>query len=958
MAHRTPRIERNTLHDNTSAIPVGSPLWFKWLEANNAFLFHHEAGSFTARKERRKRGGWYWIAYQSRRGKLSKKYLGRSEDLTLERLYEAMQRLIGSSQPEYNEQDVLFSGFGPPPLPRHHQSLLERRALLQRLEHSIQAKLTLLTAPAGSGKTTLLAMWYAAQRERLPLFWVTLDARHNELSRFWDAIWNALLRCRGVALSTQLYSTPQMSPETVLASLLNNQPRGVLVLDDYHVITEPRIHAGLEFLLAHMPPDLHLILSSRTVPPLSLGRARMYGELVELRAEDLRLQTDEVEQFLQLTLGERLTAEEYALIDARVDGWIAGLHMMALALQGQERPGEVLDCFTGSQRSLFAYFAEEVFAQQKPDIQHFLLSTACLTRLTPALCTAVLATGNDQMWSEMLLELERANLFLVPLDEERQHYRYHALFAEFLQEKLRRSAPEQVTLLQERAARWHAQQGAWDEAIEGFLSAGEIEDACALIERYGEELIWKRGEVGRLSGWLLRVPDIGSGRRPLLDLWYAWTLLLSGKGEVSKLEALLTCLAGSASLQGDIAALRARLAAFQQKHELVVHFSQQALQLLPMERALLRADIAFGLAGAYAHLDEAYRLLTEALRSSRAAGSLRSALFASRYLAANCVNQGRLVEAQTLLAQAFHIAGVREQDRVPVTAVVHVGLAELLYERNELEAALQQAIMGVELGEQSGEIKAVLTGCCIQALIYAALKKPEHAWELLWKAEQVAIVGQVPWLHDQLVATTVQVALAQKDVGSAKRALYRLGIDDSPFPERDDFRLLLARVWLAEGRYEDVVQLLEGVYETAQEEKHLRNALLARTMQALALNELSRQKQALSFLRQALAAAETAGYRRLFLDVHDSLLVLLEHPVLRRYAARFQVVPRAETERLSKREVEVLRLVAAGLSNQEIADELCLALSTTKSHVRHLCQKLGAQSRLQAVARARELNLL
>jgi LuxR family maltose regulon positive regulatory protein len=970
---------------------VGSQQWYSWLsdEENGSFYFVNETGSFTARKERRKRGGWYWIAYRSREGRLMKTYIGRSEDLTLERLHAVTSQL---SVPNHDAQSaslpahpIMAAKFAPPPLAMRTYRMVERKALLERLEASLRVRLTLIMAPAGFGKTTLLNMWYeqCKRQKKHPVAWVTLDERDNDPSRYWSAIWNALHREQkreDIDLSMPLYSTPQMSIESVLAALLNSQPGGVLMLDDYHAITNPQIHEAMEMFLTHLPPDMHVVISSRSEPPLALGRARMYGELLELRIDDLRLSEGEIEAFLRETMGITLSADERALLEQRTEGWVAGLYLVGLALRGQQRPDDILQRLSGSQRSLFDYFAEEVFAHQPVEVQRFLLSTAMFPELTSQLCAAI--TDEDEVSVQnMLAYIERANIFVVPLDEQRRCYRYHALFREFLQEKLKRSTPELIVELQRRAACWYEQLGMLEEAIEYALAANDIERSTRLIERVGEEILWRKGEVRRLLTWLQQLPSSAYEENLHLLILYAWALLLGGRQDQEDVEALLETIESRAeeqmasALRGDIAALHARLAAFRNDVPQSRAFSRQALQELPKERALLRADVAFAMGGAPSEPDESYRLLSEALHISQALGSLRTAMFSSRYLASTCLEQGRMTEAEAILQQALHLAGETEQVRVPATGVIHIGLAELHYERNELAEALRHATVGIELGERSGEIKVLLSGYCVLALIYAAQGEIERGWQNLWKSERVAMVGRVAWLREQRATIAIHLALLQHDIGGAKRALLPLDIDPdagpkhAPGPENADERLMLAKIWLAEEKYDAVLELLEPAAQLAQQHGRIKTLLATLAMEAIAANRRGERQRAGHIVSEIVSAGGSEGYMRIFLDAGEPMLDLLQQVDVpgrarvwtRKLLEAFESSRggrKSEAAGLSEREYEVLQLVASGMSNQEIAEALIIAVSTAKAHVKHICQKLGVQTRVQAVAKARELELI
>ncbi|GCE30005.1 LuxR family transcriptional regulator [Dictyobacter alpinus] len=995
MAGKTPRVEHEFLvvpTEKRAPVRIGSRQWYAWLSAeeNTSFFFTHESGSFTARKEQKLRGGRYWIAYRSQAGKLSKMYIGRSENVTAELLSEVAARL--TQQKTSVDQQPLPSlalktaSLTPPALSGRAATLLERAHLLTRLDESLRVKLTLVTAPAGFGKTTLLGMWYRRyQRQRgnaQSIGWLSLTERDNDPVRYWSMLWRALRQDDGRdSTVAPIASTPQMSIEHLLSVVLTGRHRRVLIIDDYHLISDPRIHEGMEYLQASLPSDLHLIISSRSEPPLMIARQRVYGDLCELRASDLKLTGGEIDRFLKDVSGITLSNAERTFLEQRTEGWIAGLSLVGRVLQGQQDTQTVLAQFRGDQRELFSYFAEEVFVRQPQEVQHFLLFTAPLPVWTVELCAAVLRKSECEI-RNILMTLEGDNVFLIPLDRQQGGYRYHPLFAEFLQEKLMQRNHEERAALQRRAATWYAQQGMYDEAIEYTLAAHDPQEAGHLIERIGEELIWRRGEVGQLLAWLRQLPEASRAQNLYLQLLNAWALLLGGnegieqvEGLVSVLESQLTREADTRVSRGDITALRARIAAFRNDVLQVISLGQQALHELPQERALLRVDVAFSVGGLHLEPDERYRQLSQAWHLSLALGNLRTAMFASRYLAQTCLMQGRLDEAAAILQQALHNAGAHDAwTRVPATGIVHIGLAELLYECNDIEAALYHARLGMQLGEQSGEIKVILAGCCILAHIFAVKRDFEQGWQQVSKAHQVASLGRVPWLREYIASSASHLAWQQGDAIAAKRALQAIDSDcvevfeQRPPLEQPIERLLLARLLLEEGRYQLLVTFLAPLVTEARRWKHLNTLLSAQTLQAIAHYGLHQPRQAAQIMSEVLSLAQQQGWIRLFLDIGSPLQKMLERIEITgrtgEYAQRlltaFHTSDPAEKDRsgLSEREIEVLQLLATGLSNQEIADALVVAVSTVKAHVKHLCQKLDARNRLQAVAQARTRGLL
>lgn len=480
-----------------------------WVDQVSSFAFHGQHGSYTARKERKQRGDEYWYAYVRIIGKLTKKYLGRSSDLTLARLEQAAQELwltpqTSLRQSRHNSIAVrkivnppATSGIAAEPLlatklhvprPRPHQ--VQRARLIQRLQQGMERTLTLISAPAGFGKTTLLANWLASSA--IPVAWFSLEPQDNEPTRFLSYLIAALQTHNPrLGKTAQALLSPMQSPpmETVLTLLINdlltdgtvNQEHFVLVLDNYQVITAEAIHHALSFLLSHLPPRLHLVLATREDPPLPLAHLRGRDDLLETRAADLRFTREETTTYLVDMMGLSLSTQDIALLQERTEGWITGLHLVALSLQGRDDQADFITAFTGSHHYVADYLLGEVLNRQSKDVQDFLLQTCILDRLNPLLCDTV----RDQEGSGVLLDfLERANLFLVPLDDERQWYRYHHLFAAVLRQRLLQTAPALATDLHLRASGWYERQGLFAEAVSHALAAPAPEEATRLIEQY------------------------------------------------------------------------------------------------------------------------------------------------------------------------------------------------------------------------------------------------------------------------------------------------------------------------------------------------------------------------------------------------------------------------------------------------------------------------------------------
>lgn len=527
-----------------------------WVGQVSSFAFHGQNGSYTARKERKQRGDEYWYAYVRVVGKLTKKYLGRSSDLTLARLEQTAQELwltphISLQQSHHNnvaarkvEKPPISGVLAEPllatklhvPRPRPHQ--VHRTRLIQRLQQGMERTLTLISAPAGFGKTTLLADWIASCA--IPAAWFSLEPQDNEPTRFLSYLIASLQTLNphmGKTAQALLYPLQPPPMETVLTLLINdllttgtvNQEHFVLVLDNYQVITAEAIHHATSFLMSHLPPQLHLVLATREDPPLPLAHLRGRDDLLEARAADLRFTHEETTTYLVNMMGLSLSTQEIALLQERTEGWITGLHLVALSLQGRDDNTDFITTFTGSHHYVADYLLGEVLNRQSKDIQDFLLQTCILERLNPLLCDVVRA----QEGSGVLLDfLERANLFLVPLDDERQWYRYHHLFAAVLRQRLSQSAPALATDLHLRASGWYEQHGFFAEAVSHALAAPALEEVARLIEQHAWVFI-AENQMQTLCEWLQALPEPLFTAHSSLFVIHAITLLHTNRPEAA-----------------------------------------------------------------------------------------------------------------------------------------------------------------------------------------------------------------------------------------------------------------------------------------------------------------------------------------------------------------------------------------------------------------------------------------
>jgi LuxR family maltose regulon positive regulatory protein len=885
-------------------------------------------------------------------------------------------------------------------IPAVRPELVSRPRLIERLNERLYRKLTLVSAPAGFGKTTLLSEW--VRNCGCPVAWVSLDERDNDLTRYMTYFMAALQTIevdmgQGVLSAFQAPKPPPI--ESVLTGLLNEiaavQEPFALVLDDYHVIKAQPIHDALTFLLDHLPPQMHLVIATRVDPPLPIARLRGRGQLTELRATDLRFTLDEVAEFLNQVMGLELSAEDVAALVSRTEGWIAGLQMAAVSMQGREDIASFIRAFTGSSRYILDYLVEEVLQRQTDSVQTFLLQTAILDRLTGPLCDAL--TGQDD--GQVTLDsMERSNLFIVPLGEERRWYRYHHLFAELLRQRLHEAYPNQVPILHRRASKWYEQNGLAAAAIDHALSAGDLERAAHLIEQAAEPTLM-RSEFATFLSWVEALSDDVIRARPLLCIYHAWALVLSGHpldAAESRLQDAIEADTEN-SVAGEVAAFRAWTAALRGDTRHSTELSQRALELLPAESLFLRSIVAGRLGLVYmwsGDIVAAFQAFEEAARIGQKAGNLMVAAIALRRLAQLRVMQGRLSEAKAFCEQALELTVDGRGRRLPIAGLVLIVLGELLREWNDLEAAARHLIEGIELIKQWGEIGA-FDGYVALARVKQAQGDVDGAHEEIQKAQQLAIQFDASEVDDVFVALhQARLWVAQGNLKAAIRwteerglILNRVGEVEgldrdveseegsrySPLVHTLEY-ITLARLCIARDRPGEALEVLASLLQAAETAGWMGYVIEILALQALALQGQGDILPAVTALERALSLAEPEGYVRIFVDEGEPMAELLRHAASRGIApiyvakllAAFEVEGLAVSpsnlqpliEPLSERELEVLQFLTTHLSSTEIADELVISVHTVRSHIKSIYSKLNVHSRMDAVQRAKELELL
>jgi LuxR family maltose regulon positive regulatory protein len=917
-------------------------------------------------------------------------------------------------EPAPPERDVLLATKLHVPRPR--LGFVPRPHLLEQLSKGTAPGLTLVCAPAGFGKTSLLAEWASGRPQ--PVAWLSLDLGDSDPARFWRYVAAALDRLRpGVASQVAaLLHGPQQPPLEAVLTVVVNELTGageevVLVLDDYHLIDDPAVHGSLALLLERPPPQLRLVLASRADPSLPLARLRAGGRLSELRERDLRFTAEETAALLRAGTGLDLPAGTVAALETRTEGWVAGLQLAALSLQGHADPAGFVATFSGSHRYVLDYLTEEILARQPEPLVRFLLETSVLERLSGPLCDAVTGRADSQ---QLLEQVERANLFLVPLDEERRWWRYHQLFADLLRARLEQAGPERVTELHRAAAGWCERHELGDDAIRHALAAEDPEWAARLIERHLEQQILRRSEGATMARWLAALPAEVVGSRPRLCFGQALTALLRGRADEA--ESLLDAVERAADSAGEepyepsvgraasilanlpavTAVGRADLARLRGDPEREAAFARQALAEMTEQDGMQLGSFArYHLAVADwlgGRLEAAERGLAEVVADRAAAGERYLAVRAGWDLGHLLQAQGRLGAALRTYQHGLELAGEPGQPPLPAAGMARVGLAEVLYERDELGTALEHATAGVALCRPLAYTPPLATGLVTLAWIRHGQGDRQGALDALDQAEGAMPDLAMVDLLNPVPSQRARLLLAGGDPTEALRLTRRrgLGTDDQPDYPYERAYLLLARVLLAERTPGRAAALLGRLHALAAAQGRVGSVVEVLALRALSLEAVGDDHGAMAALAEALRLAAPEGHLRVFLDegaAMASLLGRLATNPAQTQAASASLLVRGHLDRLvqafgrqglavlarprpggamapglveplSARELEVLSLLADGRSNQAIASELVISLDTVKRHVSHVLDKLGAANRTQAVGRARDLGLL
>jgi LuxR family maltose regulon positive regulatory protein len=888
-------------------------------------------------------------------------------------------------------------------IPRAHPNRVARPRLIGHLNEAMQRPVTLVCAPAGYGKTTLLSEWIPQYEHCVT--WLSLDEGDNDPVRFWRHFLAALQTldpdlCKNAQLALEGSQAPPI--ESVLTLTINELARLDYrfshVFDDYHLVDNLAIDNGLAFLIEHLPPNVNLVIASRSDPALPLARWRTRRQMTEIRSADLRFTREESTSFFNQVMELDLSEGDVAVLDGRAEGWISGLQLAALSIKEHADRSRFITAFAGSHRFIIDYLVDEVLSQQPDHVREFLLATSILNQMCGPLCDAI--TGRDN--GQAILEgLELSNLFVVPLDDHRGWYRYHNLFGEVLQSHLHATNDGKTPELHVRAAGWFETNGLTVEAIQHALVAKDWERAVRLIMDVADTVAFTQGQFRTVLTWLQTLPDKIMQSQPRLSLIRAWILLNVGSSDAVEENLLAAERALSTQepaqrppLQGEITALRAMLASYRREISRTIELCRQAREQLPERNVFLRAAVANALGLAYrfsGQAVEASQAFSEAITLSQAAGNYYIMMDSVANLARMQMLRGQLSASEQTSRQALQFADEQASaSGHPLfdAGFPHIRLGEVLRERNDLDSAEELILKGIELGKLGGNLDIVMTGYGFLVGVKKAQGDLAGAWAAMKIFEEIVVSFDNKIMRFGASARSVRLSLSQGDLASADdwARQYESFTDKDPAFLGEFSRITLARIRLAQSRFAEALELLEQFRKDAEAAERMGSAIEILALEGLAFAAQGDQSRALSSLERALTIAEPEGYVRIFVDEGEPIRLLLRDyqstikkhigngidsqslrllAYIEKLLAAFSQPASAEKsktatmlEPLSERELDILRLIATGRTNQEIADILVIAVSTVKSHINNLYGKLGTQRRTQAIAIARDIGLL
>ncbi len=876
-------------------------------------------------------------------------------------------------------------------VPAVRSNQVSRPRLIDLLNEGIDRKHILVSAPAGYGKSTLVGKWI--KETGIPSAWLSLDVGDNDPAHFLQYLLTAF---QPVAPGIEDDIPDMLRPaqyENIINHLTNqlasvSEPF-VLVLDDFHVINAEAVLKIVSFLMEHLPDRIHLILLTRIDPPLPLSRLRARNQLMDIRADQLRFTHDEVAAFLNDIMGLKLSAGDLSAIETRTEGWIAGLQLAALSMQSSKDIHGFVSAFTGSHHYIMDYLIEEVIRLQPKSTGDFLMQTSILDQICGPLCESVVkADPEGPIDGQATLEsLEKMNLFVIPLDDERRWYRYHHLFAEVLRKRLEQHYPDSISSLHQRASQWFERNGLVPEAIGHSLTAGDYDRAIQLIEQHGGVLIIS-GEVNTLSGWIKAV-EPQARARPWIQILKGWVYAVTGFPErveetLQAAERMIASQEPPAELnvmRGGIATARAYSTYQVGEAARAVSFARQALEYLTetdLTSGILRTIAAALLGDASAmngELEEARQAYLKAKQIGQAVGDIHLVILVNSNLGNVLVEQGRLREAMAIYSETLEIATRPNGKKLVIAGRVLGEMSQISYEWNNLEAAAEQARQGITLCNYWGAPEYEAVGLLALARVEQVRGNRTAALEAMYSAER--LVNEHLLLPKSLIWVNYvlpRLWIAQGDFEKAARIVQASGltIDDEIIFLREPEFVVRLRLLLAQGDYDTSLSLSKRLLEKAGSGRQTGRVIELLVLQALVFLGRQETEQALAALKRALALARPEGYMRTFLDEGEPMIRLLHLARSRHIETEYttgllaavektagiaQPPPELLNEPLTTREIEVLKLIEAGCSNQEIAEKLVISFATVKRHISNIYTKLDAKSRTQAIAIGKELKL-
>jgi LuxR family maltose regulon positive regulatory protein len=883
-------------------------------------------------------------------------------------------------------------------IPQLNVDHIPRPRLYKRLEEGLTRKVTLVSAPAGFGKSTLVTGWLA--ENEYTTAWLSLDEGDNDPVKFWTYLIAAIqtIHQEVGGEARQIVSAPQLrNIEPVVISLINNisqLPQDlIVVLDDYHVIETEEVHVGLNYLIEHQPPNLHIIINTRADPSISLARLRAHSQLIEIRAEDLQFSMEEATTLLNEKMGLNLKPAHIKALNTHTESWVVGLQLAALSLQGQPSYDTFIEQFTGGHQFILDYLIEEVLVRLPEAQRAFMLCTSILERFCGMLCREV--TG-DPSSGQMLDEIRKSNLFLIPLDIDGRWFRYHHLFAEVLYALLEQEHPGEIGALHLKAAAWFDSEGHPGEAMDHVLRSGNIPRSKELFLKHWMTVL-HRGEVATVLRWLDALPEEIERNDPSVSLARCWALFLSWQYSAiephleqatNAYERLIDEGSLSGGLQDQIASqlamMRSVLARNRGEHARSVAYVEEAAGLMPSEMAEGIGTVWNMLAAARAgagDFDGTIEAYARGIALSRAEGNLVGAYGCTYGQVMYMLIQGRLTEAEEFCRSSIDRAIREGHGDFPATGWLHIVMARIEMERGCLDEAEVYLRDGLRIARPGGFSEAVRSGRYLRARLADARGDLEAASDILQDTARIVNAMNEPYLTGEL---NWQWAIHYLNADNLDAAREKLRILEEKIEVTQHANLLLWRRWLfprllcAEERYSEALTALDESIRSAQDMNSNGELIHLLALQAIALNASGDRMPAHSALREALALGATEGYIWFWLNAGPELGSLLRdlkndrdtpqafYPyldsILDACRAAFGESTRPQPgellDTLTPRELEIMRLISKGYSNPKIASELVVTINTIKKHTSNIYGKLGVRSRTQAIARAHELNLL